>query len=128
MQKDFDTWNMLKKEIHENGVRKFCHVREIWWCTFGINIGNEQDGSGKEYRRPVVILKGLSIETCLIIPLTSSSQKHHLRLPVGDVNGKNAQALLSQIRVIDTRRLVRKIGYLEKEKFEIIRKAVRDML
>lgn len=128
MEKDFDGWSKVKKETHHEGARKYCHTREIWWCTFGINIGNEQDGSGREYRRPVIILKGFSTETCLTVPLTTSSKEHRFRLRVGNVDGKEAQALLSQVRVIDTLRLVRKIGYLHKDTFQIIRKAVKDML
>ena len=128
MQKDFTTWNEIKKKLHAGERRKFYHILEIWWCALGVNIGSEQDGSGEEYRRPVVILKGLSTTTCLVVPLTTSAQRHTLRPMVGIVDGKVAHALLSQMRVIDTRRLVRKIGYLEKAQFEIIRKTARDML
>lgn len=128
MKKDFDEWNEQKKGIHNNDDVLFYHEREIWWCALGVNIGFEQDGSGDEYRRPGLILKGLSAKTCLIVPLTASPQKHFLRPPIGMVESKEAHALLSQIRVVDTRRLIRKIGYLKKDTFEIIRKAVKTML
>lgn len=128
MQKDFTTWNEIKKKLHAEERRKFYHAREIWWCSLGVNVGHEQDGGGSRSQRPVLILRGLSPDTCLVVPLTTSIQKHFLRPPVGTVNGKGAYALLSQIRVIDTRRLVEKIEYLEKTKFEIIRKIARDML
>jgi hypothetical protein len=39
-----------------------------------------------------------------------------------------ARVLLSQMRVIDTRRLVRKIGFLEVRLFEFIQKAAKDLL
>lgn len=128
MEKYFTQWNTNKQDIHASGMRKFYHVREVWWCALGVNIGSEQDGSGDEYRRPVLILKGLSKDTCLIIPLTTSKQTHFLRPAIGMIGGKEAHALISQLRVIDTRRLVRKIEYLQIEKFEIIRKIARDML
>lgn len=128
MQKDFTQWNTVKQNIHTTGRSKFYHTREIWWCAVGINIGAEEDGSGEAYRRPVLILKGLSADTCLVIPLTTSSREHPLRVSVGLVHGKGAHALISQLRVIDTKRLVRKIEFLNKDTFEIIRKAARDML
>jgi mRNA-degrading endonuclease toxin of MazEF toxin-antitoxin module len=128
MIKDFDGWNEKKKGIHHGGVNKLYHEREVWWCTLGVNVGFEQDGSGEEHRRPALILKGLSRETCLAVPLTTAESAHPLRPPVGVVSGKAAGALLSQIRVIDTKRLVRKIGYLDKDFFENIRKAVRGLL
>jgi len=93
-----------------------------------MNIGFEQDGSDIEYRRPVIILKGLSKQTCLIIPLTTSTNKHRLRPAIGLVEDKEACALLSQMKVIDTKRLVKKIGNLDKKTFEDIRKTVKDML
>ena len=127
MQKDFDSWNNKKKEINEK-IGPFCHERELWWCALGINVGFEQDGSDTEYRRPILILKGLSKETCLVIPLTTSKSIHKLRPSIGLVEEKEASALLSQIKVIDTKRLVRKIGNLDKEIFESIRKTVKDIL
>ena len=44
------------------------------------------------------------------------------------IAGANAHALLSQVRVIDTKRLVRKIGALDRSHFDDIRNAVRGML
>ena len=128
MEKEFDQWNTKKKNLHgrQNGL--FYHEREIWWCALGVNIGFEQDGSGSEYRRPVLILKGLSKQTCFVIPLTTATRRHPLRPLLGPVEGKEARALLSQIRVIDTKRLVRKIGYLKQDIFGRIRKAAKDLL
>ncbi|MBI2053204.1 MAG: type II toxin-antitoxin system PemK/MazF family toxin [Candidatus Sungbacteria bacterium] len=128
MQKDFDRWNDIKKHTHRGAERKLYHEREIWWCALGVNVGFEQDGSGDEYRRPVIILKGLSRETCFVIPLTTSERDHPLRPSIGLVAGKNARALLSQMRAIDNKRLVRKIGYLEEDIFVHIRKAAKNML
>jgi len=128
MKKDFDGWNEQKKNLEKRQTSPFCHERELWWCTLGMNIGFEQDGSDTEYRRPVLILKGLSKQTCLIIPLTTSTHKHKLRPAVGLVEDKEACALLSQIKVIDTKRLVRKIGVLDRKIFDDIRKTVKDIL
>jgi mRNA interferase MazF len=124
--KDFDMWNTKKKNT-ESEERRLYTTREIWWCRLGVNIGFEQDGSGIEFLRPCVILRGFGPRICMVIPLTSSLNKHPLRIPIGSVDGKMASALLSQIRSIDTRRLVEKIGFLDKEKFEEIRKNARNL-
>jgi len=128
MEKDFDRWNGRKKEIHERRGAPFYDEREVWWCALGVNIGFEQDGSGTHHDRPVLILKGLSAQTCLAVSLTTSPHEHPLRPSVGTVEGKEARALISQMPVIDTKRLIRKIQYLEKERFAQIRKAIRGML
>ena len=128
MEKNFIQWNDKKIQIHENELGKLYHAREVWWCSLGVNIGFEQDGSGEGYQRPALILKGLSKNTCLVIPLTTSSEKHPLRIPVGMVEGREASAIISQMRVVDTKRLVNKVGFIDKEVFERIRKAVKDIL
>ncbi len=126
MKKDFDRWNTVKEQTDVERPR-FYTVREIWWCKLGVNIGTEQDGKGEWYDRPCVVIRGFGPEACLIIPLTTSTREHTLRVPVGLVEGQEARANLSQIRVVDTRRLTRKVGFLEKGVFLELRKAARDM-
>lgn len=125
-KKNFDVWNSKKKLVHMEQPRLYT-VREIWWCRFGVNIGSEQDGNGNEFLRPAIITRGFGADICMVIPLTTSSSKHSLRVPVGEVQGKSASALLSQVRVIDTRRLVEKIGFLEIKLFQQLRKSARDL-
>lgn len=128
MEKDFDAWNKKKKEIELYNRNKLYTVREIWWCSVGINIGSEQDGSSLTGSRPVLILKGMSKNTCLVAPLTTSLRKHKTRIEIGLVDNKQASVLLSQIKVVDTKRLTDKIGFLNKEIFEHIRKTIKGSL
>jgi mRNA interferase MazF len=124
--KDFDTWNVKKKNSELEEGRLYT-TREIWWCRLGLNIGFEQDGSGEEFLRPCIIVRGFGPRVCMVFLLTTSLNKHPLRIPLGNIDGKSASALLSQIRSIDTRRLVEKIGFLDKEKFEELRKNARNL-
>jgi len=126
MEKDFDKWNEVKKQTHAEHPRLYT-VREIWWCRLGVNVGTEQDGKGEWSVRPCVILRGFGSDACLVVPLTTSARKHSLRVPVGLVGGVAARANLSQLRVVDTRRLEEKIGFLETDAFSKLRKAVRDL-
>jgi len=124
MRKDFDEWNEVKKKTNAERPR-FYTVREIWWCRLGVNVGTEQDGGDKLFLRPIIIIRAFGPDTCMVVPLTTSERLHPLRFPVGDVQGKKATALLSQARAIDTRRLIEKIGFLDKVIFAQLRKAVR---
>ena len=126
--KDFDSWNEKKKNLHEKSEGRFYHVRDIWWCALGVNIGFEQDGSCENFLRPVLIIKGLSKKTCLVVPLTTSKREHEYRISIGSVTGKEAKVILSQIRVVDTKRLVEKIVMLDKMTFETIKKSTKDFL
>jgi mRNA-degrading endonuclease toxin of MazEF toxin-antitoxin module len=124
--KDFDSWNEIKKKT-ENEERRFYKVREIWWCRFGLNIGTEQNGKDKWFTRPCVILIGFGPDSCLVVPTTTSTREHRVRISIGKIEGKDAKANLSQIRIIDTRRLEKKIGFLDKDLFLILKKSARDL-
>ena len=127
VEKEFDRWNKVKKRTNAESPRLYT-VREIWWCRFGVNIGTEQSGKGEWYVRPCVILRGFGPDACLVAPLTTSPRKHVLRVPVGLIEGETARANISQIRVVDTRRLQNRIGFLDKANFDALRKAARAML
>ena len=129
MQKDFDKWNKIKKETHSNDdYLPLYHERQVRWCRLGVNVGFEQDGTGKDFSRPVLILKGFSRHVCLVVPLTTSVKKNIYHIPVGVVGGRNAIAIISQIRLIDTKRLDQYILTIDKKIFDTIQKAVKDML
>jgi len=127
MQKDFDRWNKVKKRTDAEQQRRYT-AREVWWCRLGVNIGTEQDGSESNFVRPILILRGFGSNACLVVPLTTSTREHPLRIPIGIVAGKYARANISQLRTIDTRRLMEKMSFLDQKQFELIRKAVKDML
>lgn len=128
MLKDFDDWNEKKKRIDGGHHKPFFSAREIWWCYLGLNVGSEHNGSGRRYSRPVLILKGLSRTTCIIIPLTTAFKTHPYHIPLGTVDGKKAHAVISQIRVIDTKRFINRISVLHKDIFEHVRKSVTGLL
>lgn len=125
MEKDFDSWNVNKKDIETSGKNKFYHPRDIWWCNLGVNVGFEQDGTGKNYARPVLIVKGFSKHVCLVLPLTTSSKDNLYHIKVGLVSGKEASVIFSQIRLIDTKRFIRKIDVVNEVTFYEIKKAIR---
>ncbi len=78
--------------------------------------------------RPGIILLGLGANTCLIAPLSTSVYENIYRIPLCNINGRDACVVLSQIRVVDTKRLTKKIMVLENVLFEVIRKTIKDLL
>jgi len=128
MEKDFDKWNENKKQIHLVGESKLYHEREVWWCNLGVNIGFEQDGSGETGERPVLILRGFSKDVCLIIPLTTSIKKNPYHFSLGKIDEREAFAIVSQIRLVDTKRLVNKIGFIDPKIFGELKKTVKGLL
>ncbi len=118
--KDFDTWNIQAKALNQRIFDDFFHEREIWWCALGVNIGSEQDGKNESFERPILIIKKISADLMLIAPLTSKVSNDKYRIET-DSTGQSGQILLSQIRVISSRRLLRKICRV---KLIVFRKAI----
>ena len=129
--KDFDSWNEKKKEIHQSVFREFVHTREVWWCSLGINVGFEQDGKHELFERPVLIIKKFNREVVLIVPLTSQL-KDHIKDHKYFVNfvheDRPFSAIISQVRLISTKRLRRKMYSMDSSIFQQLRTAIRDII
>jgi len=123
MKKDFDKWNLKKKNLNDSEALPVFHEREIWWCALGTNIGVEMDGKNNDFERPVLIIKKFNRLMTLIVPLTKAQRetKYHHRLNLaGD---KESMVVLSQIRLIGTERLLRPMTKIPDKNFaEIIGK------
>ncbi|OHA46307.1 MAG: hypothetical protein A2541_02635 [Candidatus Taylorbacteria bacterium RIFOXYD2_FULL_36_9] len=123
MQKDFDKWNNQKKLIN-NLENLFYHEREVWWCHLGINVGFEQDGKGKNFLRPILIIKGFSKNVLLCVPLTTKLKegKYYSQIILSD--GLPRMVILSQIKMIDSKRLREKICMISEDQFKIIKQKI----
>lgn len=124
MRKDFDTWNVRKKNIQDEEQARRYHERDIWFCALGVNVGFEQDGTGSNFDRPVVIIKGFNANTFFAVALTGRKREGKYYQYLGVIEEREASAVLSQVRILDTKRLVRKIGVLDHQKFEKLKHAL----
>lgn len=93
---------------------------EIWWCCVGINIGVEIFGKGKDFTRPVIILKKFDAKSFLGIPLTTQYKGNIWHIPLLH-NNKKQYAVLSQLRMFDSQRLIDKMGSLNEANYERIK-------
>ncbi len=127
MEKDFDTWNDLKKTLEKRKKPVLFKEREIWWTSIGVNIANESCGKWATFRRPVLILKKLSSNSCICIPL-SSQTKTGTWYSSYDIHGVVYTALLYQIRMMSTSRFQRRFAVLDDSDFQKIKKDLQQLL
>ncbi|MDO8594024.1 MAG: type II toxin-antitoxin system PemK/MazF family toxin [bacterium] len=128
MKKDFDKWNGKKKQIQSELTSPFCHAREVWWCSLGVNVGFEQDGTGEHFDRPVVVIRGFNENIFFGVALTGRKRNGTFYFPVGRIEDREASAILSQVRLIDTKRLVRKITMLDETMFKELKEKLKKVL
>ena len=79
-QKDFDRWNVVKKNINAKNRKVFFYEKEIWWMNIGVNVGSEQDGKGDLFMRPVFIYKKINGTTFVGIPLTTVNREDSMHV------------------------------------------------
>ena len=128
--KDFDNWNIEKKNVDKKSINRnlYFHTKEIWWCSTGVNIGSEADGKNNNFERPFLIIKKFNNAMLWGIPLTTKNKedKNHYRLSKNKYN--NSIAVLSQLKIISSKRLLRKIGLISEEDFNNILNAIINIL
>ena len=128
MEKDFFGWAGIKQKVHERKQPPYFAEGQIWWCSLGLNVGTEQDGKGEDFVRPVVVLTKFNEHSCVVVPLTGRERRGRYYLSLGTVTGRPSSAILSQLRLIDSRRLANKIGWISKEEHAAMKKAVTALL
>ena len=114
--KEFDKWNEVKKNISNNNQKFFIKQREIYWIYLGENIGFEQNGKGDEFLRPVLVYKKFSANLFYGIPLTTNikNSKFYFKFKV---KNRDNSAILSQMRLFDTKRIHDHLGKINVEEF-----------
>jgi mRNA interferase MazF len=128
MEKDFEGWNLKKQALNVSGRNKFCHPREIWWCSLGVNIGFEQDGTGKNFDRPVIVVRKFNENVFWGAALIGRKKEGTFYFPIGMIADREASVVLSQIRIIDIGRLIRKIVTIDERTFGNLKSALRRAL
>ena len=125
MEKDFDNWNKFKKLINKKEISQEFnfHPGDIWWTTLGVNVGKEMDGKNETFERPTLVLKVINRHTLYVLPLTSKEHfidKYHFK--VNYENGGSGVVVFSQVRVISSNRLLRKLSRIHKSDLSKIKK------
>ncbi|HMO79045.1 MAG TPA: type II toxin-antitoxin system PemK/MazF family toxin [Candidatus Paceibacterota bacterium] len=128
MFKNFYNWFKIKTKINNGDNILIAKEREIIMCHLGLNVGFEQDGSGDSFLRPVLIFKKFSNKLYIIIPLTKKHRTGKFYFTFSFNKKTQSTAILSQLKIIDSKRFIYKMGYISKEDFDKIKDSVFDLL
>ncbi|MBI1857017.1 type II toxin-antitoxin system PemK/MazF family toxin [Candidatus Saccharibacteria bacterium] len=116
--KDFDSWNGIKKIIEENTNNAFCKNAEVWWCSLGLNVGFEQDGKNELFERPVLVARKFNKFVFWGVPLSTKIKPENLHYLQLRHDNQDYSAIISQLRLYDSKRLQRKMYKISKTEFE----------
>lgn len=123
-KKNYSNWGQIKTIVNDKEARLFYHERDVWWCSVGLNIGDEQDGKGSTFARPVLVFKKFNNNVFWGIPITKKIKtgKFYVKIELSD--GINRSAILSQLKLMDSKRLVSRLGIIIEKNYAEIQKAV----
>jgi len=124
VKKDFDNWNHLKKNINDRNPI-YVSEREVWFCSVGLNVGSEQDGKNEAYERPVLVIKKITPNTFIGVPLTSNKKKGTWYV---SIDSMESSAIITQIKLFDTRRLTRKMKLISIDEFKTVKEAIKNYI
>jgi mRNA-degrading endonuclease toxin of MazEF toxin-antitoxin module len=127
--KQFDIWNVKKKNMDNLEIVPEFHEREIWFVSLGLNVGFEEDGKGEDFLRPILILRKFNKQIFYGLPLTSTikeNSKFYFILKNHEL--KTGSAILSQMRLIDAKRLSYRIGAVGEDEFKQLKEKLRELL
>ena len=125
----YNSWNSKKQSLEDD--RRFTAIYfkpgDVWWCSIGLNLGSEVLGKGPEFRRPVLVLRKLSSDLCVVLPLTSKS-KLGTRFVDITLHGETRWVMLYQIRALHKKRFQRKLGQLDGTDFQRVKEKLEVLL
>ena len=132
-ESDFDNWNEVKKETQNKNFILTIKKREIYWAKIGLNIGHEQYGKGKDFVRPVIVIRQLTSDLFIGVPTTTSikddSDYFHKITYKDDLNRTvSSSAMILQQKVFSKKRLLNKIGKTDLESFAKIKEKLKRLI
>ncbi|MBZ7982155.1 type II toxin-antitoxin system PemK/MazF family toxin [Campylobacter sp. RM12640] len=124
---NYDEWNEVKKNTSKS-TEKAVKVGKVYWVRLGLNIGSEVYGKGKNYVRPVLVLKLIYKNSFIGVPLSTKAKDNSFPYFYSFYTKNNdiRTALLSQIKLFDTKRVenIANIN-ISKSDFENIRDKIK---
>jgi len=123
----YDEWHNVKKKISES-KHKPPHYKEsdIWWVSVGYNIGNEVYGKGKNFVRPVLVIKKFNRDFFLGIPLSTKIKDNLYYIPI-TVKERTVSVLMSQIRAFSSKRISNKLAELDEKNYKKVLEKIQRM-
>ena len=124
----FIEWTKIKIRIYISERVIYFREGEVWWTSLGANIGHEQDGKNQNFERPILILKKFNQYALWAIPLTSQIKEGNIYYHQYELGGQKYAAVLTQLRLISSKRLLRKIHVFPAADYEQIRTKIRYLI
>ena len=120
-------WLKTKTRIQTQLNRPFYDEGSVWWCNLGYNVGDEENGKGEDFLRPVIVIRKFNKNICLVVPLSTKlkDNKYYYQIEFATIT---QSALISQIRTIDTKRFIKRKGQLTQNELKLLKEYIKSIV
>jgi len=127
---NFDSWNNLKKTINEVEIPQvnFPIPQEVWMCIVGKNIGFEQNGSGSNFSRPVLVIKKFNNKMYWVISLSTKQKSVDFYYNFTDPQENHVSVIIAQMKLVSIKRMKRKIYKMNDTDFLCVKNILKKFL
>ncbi len=128
MYEKFLHWIQRKYTLHSRKYVPSFRERDIFWSSLGENIGSEENGKWTEYTRPVLIVRKFNRNLFLGILLSSKTKSENPFYVSITLGWENISAMTSQLRILDAKRLHKRIWTLDSSDFRKVLENIRSTI
>jgi len=113
-------WCRLKVGLFNKESKVIFKQGDIWWCSLGMNLGEEMFGKGERFTRPVLVFRKFTTNSFLGLPLTKQEKQGSWYVEI-TVHGEKNWIMLNQARVLDKKRLTNRVAALDANDFRKVK-------
>jgi len=121
--KNFEEWHRFEINIENDRAAPFFRECEIWWCSLGMNIGFEEDGKNKFFEQPILVFHKFNKDMLWGLSMSSKEKSGKNNYPILFL-GQKRTVLLSQMRILSSKRLIRRMGAITGNELKLIEHAM----
>jgi mRNA-degrading endonuclease toxin of MazEF toxin-antitoxin module len=124
----FVEWAKVKIKLQLATREVYFKEGQIWWISFGQNIGLEVNGKNQNFERPGLIFKKFSGYSMIVLPIYSHLKYGDLYYHFTNDHNQSNIINLSQIRFVSSKRLIRHLGKVDELQMEEIKERIRKII
>jgi len=124
----FVAWIRIKVKIHLSDKAVYFRDGEIWWVNLGANVGHEEEGKNDNFERPILALKKFNGHLLWAVPLTTKTKEDNPYYYQYEIDNKEYAAILPQLRILSSKRLIRRIGMFPMNDYKKIREEIKKLI
>jgi len=113
-------WCRLKISLWDNERKVVFKQGDMWWCSLGMNLGEEMFGKGAKFTRPILVFQKFTGNSFLGLPMTKQEKEGSWYVEI-TIHKEKRWVMLNQARILDKKRLTNRIGMLDNGDFKKVK-------